>query len=307
MSWLGWLPYPFELGFMQRALVAGLVVGAFAPLIGTFLVQKRMSLIGDGIGHLAFAGVAAGLLIGVWPVWTALAIAVVGALGVEWLRSRGRASGDLALALFFYSGLALGVVLVGLAGSLNANLFGYLFGAILTVSPGELWVIVALGVVIAAAMTLVRGAMFAVVSDEEWAKVAGLPVDLLNGMLAVVTACAIVTAMRVVGILLVAALMVLPVASGQLLARSFRGTLRWSVLVGEVSVVLGLIASRVWGLAPGGSIVLVAALVFALVGTLSGRRSTERSLRALAVLPVRDQGRGSRPAAPPAADAADSG
>jgi zinc transport system permease protein len=303
MSWLGWLPYPFELGFMQRALVAGLVVGAFAPLIGTFLVQKRMSLIGDGIGHLAFAGVAAGLLVGVWPVWTALALAILGALGVEWLRSRGRASGDLALALFFYSGLALGVVLVGLAGSLNANLFGYLFGAILTVSPGELWVTVALGAVIAATMTLVRGAMFAVVSDEEWAKVAGLPVDLLNGLLAVVTACAIVTAMRVVGILLVAALMVLPVASGQLLARSFRGTLRWSVLVGEVSVVLGLVASRVWGLAPGGSIVLVAALIFALVGTLSGRRSTERSLRALAVLPVRDHERAARPVAPsPSAD-----
>jgi zinc transport system permease protein len=303
MSWLGWLPYPFELGFMQRALVAGLVVGAFAPLIGTFLVQKRMSLIGDGIGHLAFAGVAAGLLLGVWPVWTALAFAILGALGVEWLRSRGRASGDLALALFFYSGLALGVVLVGLAGSLNASLFGYLFGAILTVSPGELGVIVALGVVIAAVMTLVRGAMFAVVSDEEWAKVAGLPVDLLNGLLAVVTACAIVTAMRVVGILLVAALMVLPVASGQLLARSFRGTLRWSVLVGEVSVVLGMVASRLWGLAPGGSIVLVAALIFALVGALSSRRSTERSLRALAVLPVRDHERATRPVAPsPSAD-----
>jgi zinc transport system permease protein len=310
MTWLSWLPYPFELQFMQRALVAGLVVGAFAPLIGTFLVQKRMSLIGDGIGHLAFAGVAAGLLVGIWPVWTALAVAIVGALGVEWLRARGKASGDLALALFFYSGLALGVVLVGLAGSLNANLFGYLFGAILTVSPSELWVVVALGIVIVLAMGLVRGPMFAVVSDEEWARVAGLPVDLLNGLLAVITACAIVTAMRVVGVLLVAALMVLPVASGQLLARSFRGTLRWSVLISEVSVLLGLIASRVWGLAPGGAIVLVAAVIFALVGVLGGRRSAERSLRALAVLPVRtDERPGHAPAArrpagdrPPSAD-----
>jgi zinc transport system permease protein len=284
MPWLGWLPYPFELAFMQRALVAGLVVGAFAPLIGTFLVQKRMSLIGDGIGHLAFAGVAAGLLVGVWPVWTALGVAVAGALGIEWLRSRGRASGDLALALFFYSGLALGVVLVGLAGSLNANLFGYLFGAILTVTPSELWVVVALGVLIAVAMTIVRGAMFAVVSDEEWARVAGLPVDFLNGLLAVITACAIVTAMRVVGILLVAALMVLPVASGQLLARSFRGTLLWSVLIGEGSVVVGLVSSRLWGLAPGGAIVLVAALAFAVVGLAGRRRSADRAIAALAVL-----------------------
>jgi zinc transport system permease protein len=291
MFWLDWLPYPFELHFMQRALVAGLVVGLFAPMIGTFLVQKRMSLIGDGIGHLAFAGVAAGLLIGVWPVWTALGVAVVGALGVEWLRSRGKASGDLALALFFYSGLALGVVLIGLAGSLNANLFGYLFGAILTVSPGELVAVVVLGLFIVVIMAVVRGAMFAVVSDEEWARVAGLPVDLLNGLLAVVTACAIVTAMRVVGILLVAALMVLPVASGQLLARSFRGTLWWSVLIGEASVVVGLVCSRVWGLAPGGAIVLVAAAVFALVGVVGGRRSAERSLRALAVVTGREAAR----------------
>jgi zinc transport system permease protein len=304
MLWLDWLPYPFELHFMQRALVAGLVVGLFAPMIGTFLVQKRMSLIGDGIGHLAFAGVAAGLLVGVWPVWTALAVAVVGALGVEWLRSRGKASGDLALALFFYSGLALGVVLIGLAGSLNANLFGYLFGAILTVGPGELVAVVVLGAVIVVVMALVRRAMFAVVSDEEWARVAGLPVDLLNGLLAVITACAIVTAMRVVGILLVAALMVLPVASGQLLARSFRGTLWWSVLIGEASVVVGLVCSRVWGLAPGGAIVLVAAAVFAVVGALGGRRSAERSLRALAVATGRDAARGDgerREAAPPAA------
>jgi zinc transport system permease protein len=116
------LPYPFELGFMQRALVAGVAVGVFAPMIGMFLVQKRMSLIGDGIGHVAFAGVGAGLIAGIWPVWTALVFAVGGALGVEWLRSRRRASGDLALALFFYSGIALGVVLVSLGGGLNASL-----------------------------------------------------------------------------------------------------------------------------------------------------------------------------------------
>ena len=120
MPWpISALPYPFELGFMQRALVAGVAVGVFAPMIGTFLVQKRMSLIGDGIGHVAFAGVGAGLIAGIWPIWTALAFAVGGALGIEWLRSRRKASGDLALALFFYSGIALGVVLVSLGGGLE--------------------------------------------------------------------------------------------------------------------------------------------------------------------------------------------
>lgn len=259
------LPYPFELGFMQRALVAGIAVGVFAPMIGTFLVQKRMSLIGDGIGHVAFAGVGAGLIAGIWPVWTALVFAVGGALGVEWLRSRRRASGDLALALFFYSGIALGVVLVSLGGGLNASLLTYLFGQPLTVNDSELVVILVLGAVIVAAMLSLRRVLFAVVTDEDWARVSGLPVGFVNNVLAVLTAVAVVAAMRIVGILLIAAMMVLPVASGQVLARSFGSTLRWSIAVSVSSVIAGLAASRSWGTAPGGTIVLVAAAVFVVV------------------------------------------
>ena len=269
MPWpISALPYPFELGFMQRALVAGIAVGIFAPMIGTFLVQKRMSLIGDGIGHVAFAGVGAGLLLGVWPVWTALVFAVGGALGVEWLRARRKASGDLALALFFYSGIALGVVLVSLGGGLNASLLTYLFGQPLTVNGDELAVILILGVVIVAAMMLLRRALFAVVTDEEWSRVSGLPVTFVNNVLAVLTAAAVVAAMRIVGILLIAALMVLPVASGQLLGRSFRSTLRWSIAVSVSSVIAGLAASRIWGLAPGGTIVLIAAGTFVVVAVV---------------------------------------
>lgn len=259
------LPYPFELTFMQRALVAGVVVGAFAPMIGTFLVQRRMSLIGDGIGHLAFAGVGAGLVATVSPVWTALLFAVAGALGIEWLRSRRRASGDLALALFFYSGIALGVVLVSRAQGLSANILTYLFGQPLTASAADVRLIVLLGAVIIAAILATRRVLFAVVTDEEWSNVAGLPVGLLNSLLAVLAASAVVAAMKIVGILLIAAMMVLPVASGQLLARSFRGTLLWSTGIGVASVVGGLSASRVWDLAPSGTIVLISAGVFAVV------------------------------------------
>jgi zinc transport system permease protein len=259
------LPYPFELTFMQRALVAGVVVGAFAPMIGTFLVQKRMSLIGDGIGHLAFAGVGAGLVATVSPVWTALVFAVAGALGIEWLRSRRRASGDLALALFFYSGIALGVVLVSRAQGLSANVLTYLFGQPLTASAADVRLIVLLGAVIIGAILATRRVLFAVVTDEEWSSVARLPVGLLNSLLAILAACAVVVAMKIVGILLIAAMMVLPVASGQLLARSFRGTLAWSAGVGMIAAVAGLAAARVWDLAPSGSIVLVSAIVFALV------------------------------------------
>jgi zinc transport system permease protein len=276
------LPPPFDLSFMQRALEAGVIVGVFAPLIGTFLVQKRLSLIGDGIGHVAFAGVGAGLLAdpsagSLVPVWSALIFAVVGALGVDRLRARRAASGDLALALFFYSGIAAGVVLASLGPGLNANILTYLFGQPLTVTTQEVLLILGLGIAIAVTMLVVRRALFAVVTDEDWSAVAGLPVSALNSMLAVITACAVVAAMRIVGILLIAALMVLPVASAQLLARSFRGTLGWAVGVGVGSVVGGLLASWYLDMAPSGAIVLSAALVFAVVSVV--KRAAPRALR----------------------------
>jgi zinc transport system permease protein len=267
------LPYPFELTFMQRALVSAVVVGAFAPMIGTFLVQKRMSLIGDGIGHLAFAGVGAGLVASVSPVWTALLFAVAGALGIEWLRSRRRASGDLALALFFYSGIALGVVLVSSVQGLSA-IVPYLFGQPLTASAEDVLLIVTLGAAIIGAILATRRVLFAVVTDEEWSSVARLPVGVLNSLLAILAACAVVVGMKIVGILLIAAMMVLPVASGQLLARSFRGTLAWSAAVGMFASVTGLAAARVWDLAPSGSIVLVSAIVFAVVALATRGRGS---------------------------------
>ncbi|MFP5319980.1 MAG: metal ABC transporter permease [Acidimicrobiia bacterium] len=266
------LPWPFERQYMQLALASGLAVGAVAPLIGTFLVQKRLSLMGDGIGHMAFAGVAAGLLLNVSPLWTALVVAVAGAVTIEWLRLRRRASGDLALAVFFYTGIAAAVVLTGLAGSLNAGVLTYLFGSVLTVSPGDAMTIAALAVAILAVVAATWRALFSVVLDEEAARVAGLPVDALNLGLAALTAVTVVASMRVVGVLLVAALMVLPVGSAQRVARSFASTLRWAVTIGLGSVLVGLVAARAWGLAPGGTIVLVAAALFGVTAAVEVRR-----------------------------------
>ena len=263
------LPYPFDLAFMQRALVACIAVGAFAPTIGVFLVQKRLSLIGDGIGHVAFAGVGAGLLAGWAPLWTALAFAVGGSLGIEWFRARRRTSGDVALAILFYSGIALGVVLISLGGGLSADVLTYLFGQPLTVRPDEVWAIVGLGFGIVVAVLALRRAMFSVVTDEEWSRVAGLPVGALNALLAVLTAVAVVAAMQIVGILLVAAMMVLPVASAQTLARSFRASLVIAVVIGVAASIAGLGVSGVAGTAPGGTIVLVAAGVFVVVAIAS--------------------------------------
>lgn len=268
------LPYPFDRDYMQLALAAGLVVALCAPLIGTFLVEKQLSLLGDGLGHLAFAGVAAGLLLAVSPLWAALGVTVVGALALEFLRSRGTASGDLVLALFFYGGIAAGAVLASRATAEgeSVNVLPYLFGSILTVTPADVWLIVALGAVIVASIAVAGRALFAVVVDEESAQVAGLPVMLLNGLLVTLAAITIVAATQVVGTLLVAALMVLPVATGRLLARSFRATIAVSVLVGLVSVVVGLALARIWSLAPGGAIVLVVGALFLVTTLAAGLR-----------------------------------
>jgi zinc transport system permease protein len=256
------LPWPFDTTYMQLALIAGVVVGVSAPLIGTFLVQKRLSLLGDGIGHVAVAGVGAGLLLGTEPIWTSLVVAVAAALAIEWLRARGRTPGDLALAIFFYGGIAAGVVLAGRSAT-NTNLQPYLFGSILTVTENDVYTVIALGAVIVTAIAVTRRALLAVVLDEEASRVAGIPVAGLNALLAALTAVTVAAAMRVTGVLLVAALMVLPVATSRVLAGSFRTTTLGAAGVGVVAVVLGLAAARQWALAAGGSIVLVTVALFA--------------------------------------------
>jgi len=256
------LPWPFDTTYMQLALIAGIAVGASAPLIGTFLVQRRLSLLGDGLGHVAVAGIGAGLVFGTSPIWTALLVAVAAALALEWVRTRGQTSGDLALALFFYGGIAAGVVLAGRSAT-NTNLQPYLFGSILTVTENDVYTVVALGAGIVAAIALTRRALVAVVLDEEAARVAGIPVAALNALLAALAAVTVAAAIRVTGVLLVAALMVLPVATSRVAARSFRTTTYGAGAIGVAAVVLGLAAARQWALAAGGAIVLVAVALFA--------------------------------------------
>jgi zinc transport system permease protein len=260
--------------FMRLAFATGAIVGVLAPAVGFFLVQRRMSLIGDGIGHVAFAGVAAGYLIGISPVLTALIASVAGAVGIEWLRARRRAAGDQMLALLFYTGIAAGVVLVSAAGALNATLFAFLFGSILTVDRGDLALVAALGVGgLAVIAGLYRG-LVAVVLDEEGARVSGVPVALLNVVLAGLAGVTIAVSMRIVGILLIAALMVLPVIAASRIAWSIRSTMMLAIVIGVCSVFTGLAVSYYADLAPGGTIVLVAAAAFAVTSAaeaLQGR------------------------------------
>jgi zinc transport system permease protein len=248
--------------FMRLAFASGAVVGLLAPAVGFFLVQRRMSLIGDGIGHAAFAGVAAGYLLGVSPVATALVASVAAAVGIEWLRSRGGTAGDQALALVFYTGIAAGVVLVSAAGALNANLFAFLFGSILTVSRTDLLLVGTLGLTGLAIVGLLYRPLAAIVLDEEGARVAGVPVGALNVTVAALAGVTVAVSMRIVGILLIAALMVLPVIAASRLAGSMRAAILLSMGIGLASVLLGLTLAYQADLAPGGAIVLVAAASF---------------------------------------------
>ena len=245
--------------FMRLAFAVGAVIGVLAPAVGFFLVQRRMSLIGDGIGHVAFAGVALGILLDVSPILTALVAAVAGGVAIEWLRSRRLAAGDQALALVFYTGIAAGVVLVSAAGSLDVDLFQYLFGSILTVTREDLLVVALLGAAGLACIAVLYRAFSAIVIDEEGARVSGVPVGLLNVALAALAALTVALSMQIVGVLLIAALMVLPVTAATRIGWSLASTLLLSIGIGLGSVFLGLTTSYYADLPPGGTIVLVAA------------------------------------------------
>ena len=261
-------------GFMQRALIAAALVGVAAPSIGVYLVHRRLSLMGDGIGHVAFTGVAAGLLAGVFPVLTALVAAIVGAVVIELLRERGRTAGDVALALVFYGGIAGGALLVSLSPSGGTAVFPYLFGAVLTVSAGDLVVVALASIVVMVVTTLLHKELFAVSYDEDVARVSGLPVRTYNLLIAVMTAVTVAVTMRVVGILLVSAMLVLPVAAVQASATSFRSTVVRACVLGLVVTLAGVVVAFYVDAAPGATIVLSAISAFALLRAVAHVRGT---------------------------------
>jgi zinc transport system permease protein len=277
------VPEILNYDFMQRALLAAFFVGLAAPMVGVFLVQRRLSLIGDGMGHVALAGVAVGVFTNQAPVLTALVFAVLAAVGIELVRARGRTSGDVALAVMFYGGIALGVVVIGMSGNgTPTNLDSYLFGAIDTTTPTDVRVFAALALVVVALTWALRPRLFAVANDEEYARATGMRVTALNITLAVLTAVTVVVAMRVVGLLLISALMIVPNATAQLVAGSFRSAIRTAVVIGAFCSVGGVTLSFYANTASGGTIVLLAIALFlvaasysALHDRITGRRHLE--------------------------------
>ena len=257
MEWLA-------LEFMQRALLAAVITGLTAPAIGTYLVQRRLSLLGDGLGHLAVAGVGLAFLTGTAPLPVAVVVCVVGAIAIELLRELGRTSGDVGLAILFYGGLSGGLLLASLAGQGTGTLSAFLFGSLLTINGTELWIIAGLGAVVLLVCLGLLPQLFAVSADEPFARTVGLPVRIYNILIVALAAVTVTVSMRTVGLLLVSALMVVPVATANHLAIGFRRSMLTAMGLGVLAAVGGTIGSYQFDTAPGALIVVIAIGLFAL-------------------------------------------
>ncbi|MEU2897716.1 metal ABC transporter permease [Streptomyces sp. NPDC001273] len=271
-----------DYAFMQRALLAALLVGITAPAVGIYLVQRRQALMGDGIGHVAMTGVGLGFLLSWSPVWMAALVSVLGAVLMELVRWYAKTRGDIALAMLFYGGMAGGVMLINLApGGSTGNLSSFLFGSLSTVSESDVTAICLLAAFVILVTVGLRKQLFAVSQDEEFARVTGLPVRFLNLLTAVTAAVTVSVAMRVVGLLLVSALMVVPVAAAQQLTRSFAATFAIAVAIGVSVAIGGTATSYYQDVPPGATIVLLTIGAFIVLTALATPLARRRA-RALA-------------------------
>jgi zinc transport system permease protein len=264
-----------EFGFMQRALIAGVAVAVTASVIGLFLVLRRNSLFGDALSHVAFGGIAVGLVANIYPLWTGVAFSVLGALGITKLRQSAKIPADATVAILLAGGLALGLLLSSLAPSgTPVNIFSYLFGSILVVSIEDTLAILATaGAILAIVIMLYRQFMY-VTFDEEQAKVSGLSISKLSYLFAVLASVSVIVSMRLVGILLVSSLIVIPNITALLLGKGFKKTALISVGISISSVVTGIVVSFVANIPPAATIVIVLITVF--LGTLAAKYSSKK-------------------------------
>ena len=265
----------FEYGFVLRGLEAGVVVAIIAPLIGIFLVLRRYSLIADTLAHVSLAGVALGLLLGLNPILTALGVTVVSSVGIERLRTSKRVYGESALALFLSGSLALATVLLSIGRGFNTNLLNYLFGNIVTVTSSDVITVAILAVVVAVVLFLFYKELLFISFDEEGARVSGLPTRFINTVLIVLAALTVSVAIPIVGILLIAALIVIPVVTALQFKQGFGRTILYAELISVGSVLTGIIVSFYLNLATGGTIVLIMLLVFLFVLLFKPTGSTQ--------------------------------
>lgn len=249
---------------MVRALIAGIIIGILAPAIGIFLVLRRYSLLADTLSHVSLVGVALGIAFNINPIIGALVASSLAAFGMEKIRGARKIFGESVLALFLSGSLALAVMILALSHGLNVNIFTYLFGNIVTVSQEDLWIIGIFGLIVLAITIALFKKLFLVSYDEELAKANGLPVAFLNILLMILAAIAVSLSMRIVGILLMGALMVIPVLTAAQLGRSFSKTAVYAIIISLASVIMGLFASFYLNLPSGGTIAIISLIFFGL-------------------------------------------
>ena len=263
-----------QAAFMQRALITGIAVAIICSAVGLFLVLRRHSLFGDALAHLAFGGIAVGLFTNIYPIWTAVIVSVLAALGMTKLRQSTNIPPDATVAVLLSSGLALGIVLVSLSGGFSVDLFSFLFGSILLVSQEELFMILALSAAIMVVLLALYKKFMYITFDEEQAKVSGLQVSKLNYLFIVLASIAVIASIRLVGILLISSLIVIPNITAILLGKGFRKTAAISGAIAVIGVVAGILLSYVANIASGGTIVLVLVMIF--LTTLAVKYSSKK-------------------------------
>ncbi|MEC0089972.1 metal ABC transporter permease [Paenibacillus macquariensis] len=256
--------------FFQRALVGGILIGLTAPLIGIFLVLRRLSMIGDTIAHVTIAGVALGFLIEVYPLGAGLVFAVLASFAIEKLRKAYKSYAELSIAIIMSGGVALASLFFTLGMGYNTDVMSYLFGSIYTLDTMDLYVVGGVTVIVVLVISLFFKEFFVLSFEEDAASVSGLPVKLLNMLITILTALVVSTAIKIVGALLVSALLTIPVAISLLIARSFKTSVILSVVFAETAVVIGLMVAGIWNLAPGATIVLL--LIAMLIITMIGKK-----------------------------------
>jgi len=256
----------FQYEFMQRAFIAGVMVAITCPLIGIFIVLRRLSMIGDTLSHASLAGIAAGMLWGFYPFWGALMFSVVGAVAIEKLRKTFSKYAEISNSIILSTGIGLAVVMIGLAKGFNTDLMGYMFGSIAAVNSQDIYIMGTLSIIIIISVVILHKKLFYIAFDEEGAQISGIAVSFLNMYLTILTGLTVVVSMRIVGIFMVSSMLVVPVAAAIQTGKGFIKTVIISVLFALISVIFGLILSYYLDIAPGGTIVLLSVAI--LLGVL---------------------------------------
>lgn len=251
--------------FMQRAFIAGILISIICPIIGTFVVLRRLSMIGDTLSHASLAGIAAGMLGNFYPLWGAIIFSVAAAVGIEKLRKNFSQYAELSISIVLSASIGLAVLMISLADSFNADLMSFLFGSIIAVTSKDIIIMAGISLFIILSIWLLYKELLYITFDEEGAELAGMPTSALNIFFTVLTALTIVAAMRVVGILMISSMLVVPVAASLQISKSFKNTMFNSIIFALLAVISGLSASYYFNLAPGGTIVVISVIILLIV------------------------------------------